>query len=87
MKKGIWLLLAIVMMILGAREGVSALTCSDLDGAYVYSQESTPKYLGFFGSAYATESIMNTYGTYCRWSWHNVPKMVTKSVPPLKHLW
>ena len=41
-----------------------ALTCSDLDGASVYSQESTPVYLGFFGSQFASESIMNLYGTY-----------------------
>ncbi|GAJ15671.1 unnamed protein product, partial [marine sediment metagenome] len=41
-----------------------ALTCYDLDGSYVYSQESPPVYLGFFGSAYALDSIMNQYGTY-----------------------
>ena len=41
-----------------------ALTCADLDGSYVFSQETSPVYLGFFGSAYASDSIMNTYGTY-----------------------
>ena len=41
-----------------------ALTCTDLDGAYVASQETNPTYLGFFGSQYASASIMNTYGTY-----------------------
>jgi len=45
-------------------ERAFALTCSDLDGSYVYSQESPPVYLGFFGSAYASESIMNIYGSY-----------------------
>lgn len=41
-----------------------ALTCADLDGAYVYSQEYTPVYLGFFGSEFASDSINNTFGTY-----------------------
>jgi len=43
---------------------VSALTCQDLDGAYVYSQELTPVYLGFFGGQFSSESIINEYGTY-----------------------
>ena len=43
---------------------VMAMTCTDLDGARVYSQETSPKYLGFFGDALAPDSIMNTYGTY-----------------------
>jgi hypothetical protein len=41
-----------------------AITCIELDGAYVYSQESSPVYLGFFGNQFAFESIMNKYGTY-----------------------
>ena len=41
-----------------------AITCDDLNGAYLYSQESAPVYLGFFGGQYATESINNQYGTY-----------------------
>lgn len=41
-----------------------AFTCAELDGSYVYSQEYDPVYLGFFGSQYASESIMNAYGTY-----------------------
>ena len=41
-----------------------AITCADLDGAYVFSQESTPVYLGFFGSQFSSDSIMNEYGTY-----------------------
>lgn len=40
------------------------ITCLDLDGAYVLSQEATPVYLGFFGNQFATESIMNQFGTY-----------------------
>jgi len=35
-----------------------------LNGAYVASQEAQPQYLGFFGSRFATESIMNEFGTY-----------------------
>ena len=34
------------------------LTCADLDGAQVYGAESF-RYLGFFGSASAEDSIMN----------------------------
>ncbi|MDC6471723.1 hypothetical protein PQZ11_01550 [Luminiphilus sp.] len=43
---------------------VQAQTCADLDGSYVFSNDGTSTYLGFFGSQYATESIMNQYGTY-----------------------
>lgn len=43
---------------------VRAVTCLDLDGAYVVSQDATPKYLGFIGSRFASESIMNPYGSY-----------------------
>ncbi len=39
-------------------------TCSMLNGAYVYSQESPQVYLGFFGNGYASDSIMNSYGSY-----------------------
>jgi hypothetical protein len=39
-------------------------TCLDLDGSYVFSQESTPIYLGFFGNQFASESIMNELGQY-----------------------
>lgn len=40
------------------------MSCSDLEGAKVYSEEGIHVYLGFFGSKYASESIMNTFGTY-----------------------
>jgi hypothetical protein len=43
---------------------VSALTCADLDGAYVVSEESPQVYLGFFGSPSAVDSIENPFGTY-----------------------
>ena len=43
---------------------VNAQTCADLDGAYVIAQDGTDTYLGFFGSQFATESIMNQFGTY-----------------------
>lgn len=39
-------------------------TCTELDGAYVIAQDGTEKYLGFFGSQYASGSIMNKFGTY-----------------------
>ena len=40
------------------------LTCADLNGAYVFSQETTPVYLGFFGSSIASDSIMYEFGAY-----------------------
>jgi len=39
-----------------------ALTCADLDGAYVVAHDDT--YLGFFGSQFASDSINNQFGTY-----------------------
>ena len=42
----------------------ASLTCADLNGAYLYSQEFTPKYLGFFGNSSSRESINNPVGTY-----------------------
>jgi len=42
----------------------SALTCAELDGAYVISQENPPVYLGFFGSPSAVDSIENPFGAY-----------------------
>jgi hypothetical protein len=41
-----------------------SLTCDDLNGASIYSQEYTPTYLGFFGNQYASESIYYELGTY-----------------------
>jgi hypothetical protein len=43
---------------------VSALTCADLDGAYVVSEENPQVYLGFFGTPSAADSIENPNGTY-----------------------
>lgn len=43
---------------------VRAVTCIELDGAYLVSQDATPKYLGFIGSRFASESIQNPYGSY-----------------------
>lgn len=56
--------LASIFLFLSAASHGQALTCADLDGAYVVSQEPTPTYLGFFGSQYASESIENPYGVY-----------------------
>jgi hypothetical protein len=39
-------------------------TCANLDGASVFSQEPNPVYLGFFGTPTATSSIRNTSGPY-----------------------
>ena len=39
-----------------------ALTCQDIDGAYVIGADGT--YLGFFGNRYAGESINNPYGIH-----------------------
>lgn len=47
-----------------ASAAAQAFTCGDLDGAYLISQDATPKYLGFIGSRFASESVMNPYGTY-----------------------
>lgn len=43
---------------------VTALTCQDLDGAYLLSNDANSRYLGFFGNEYASESVMNSFGTY-----------------------
>ena len=55
------LLLCVGLLWAAAAEGI---TCQDLNGAVVFSQEATPTYLGFFGSPYAADSIENIYGTY-----------------------
>jgi hypothetical protein len=41
-----------------------SLTCNDLNGAYLFSQETSPTYLGFFGNQSSPESIQNTIGIY-----------------------
>ena len=43
---------------------VFGLTCQDINGAYLFSQEPNPVYLGFFGTQFASESIYNQFGTY-----------------------
>ncbi len=43
---------------------VYAVSCVDLDGAAVYSDEPTPAFLGFLGNATATDSIMNLNGPH-----------------------
>ena len=42
----------------------SALTCADLDGAYIVSEENPQVYLGFFGAPTAEDSIDNPAGKY-----------------------
>jgi hypothetical protein len=48
----------------GGGGGTSQLTCADLDGAYLLAQDPSATYLGFFGSRFAPESIMNEFGPY-----------------------
>ena len=43
-----------------------AITCSQLEGAYVLGQDDDQTYLGFFGSDSALDSIMNLYGPHGR---------------------
>lgn len=42
----------------------NSITCADISGASVFSQEDTPMYLGFIGSNFASDSINNKYGTF-----------------------
>lgn len=63
MFKKINLKLLYLFLILFSDKSLS-ITCADLDGAYVASQETTPRYLGFFGNQFSLESIQNTFGTY-----------------------
>jgi hypothetical protein len=69
MKRGVriafvFALLSILFAPRASAQAAPDITCFDLDGAYVVSQEPGPIYLGFFGSQFATESIMNSFGTY-----------------------
>ena len=52
------------MSILISFSANAAFTCSQLDGAFIFSQEESPKYLGFLGSDSALESVNNPYGTF-----------------------
>ncbi|MCP5150366.1 MAG: thrombospondin type 3 repeat-containing protein [Chromatiales bacterium] len=55
---------AVALVALAAAPAVRALTCADIEGASLYSQEFSPTYLGFFGGRFASESINNQFGTY-----------------------
>jgi hypothetical protein len=52
------------LLILFVWSNSQAIPCAELEGARVYSQESTEVYLGFFGTSVASESIMKSDGTY-----------------------
>lgn len=54
----------VLLLIATVTAKVHAVTCQDLNGAQVYSQEDPQIYLGFFGSPHAAGSIANIYGTY-----------------------
>jgi hypothetical protein len=45
-------------------EQSNVLSCSDINGASLFSQESKPVYLGFFGNSVATDSINTSFGNY-----------------------
>jgi hypothetical protein len=64
MNKLLAIILALVAASTMAFNANAQLTCQDLDGSVVYSQESSPVYLGFFGTTSATDSIMNLCSTY-----------------------
>jgi len=51
-------------MYIGVANPVLAVTCADLDGSSVVSDEVTPVYLGFFGHSLAADSLNNSFGTY-----------------------
>ena len=59
-----WLSTAVLSYVVFGSPLVTAQTCAELDGAYVVAQDGTNKYLGFFGSSSAPESIMNRFGSY-----------------------
>lgn len=53
-----------LVCLLGICGSASALSCTDLNGAYVFAQDPETTYLGFFGSEFASQSIMNTFGEF-----------------------
>lgn len=61
--------LVVVVLALFALSSRTALadvpvTCANLDGASVFSQQPEPVFLGFFGSSSASDSIENSLGPY-----------------------
>ena len=52
------------LLVLFFSSAANSLTCADLNGATIYSQENIPTYLGFIGNQFASESINNSFGTY-----------------------
>ncbi len=62
--KAIYTWLALLVTLSAFPAQALAIDCFELDGAYVYSQESTPVYLGFFGGEVDSDSIMNTVSNY-----------------------
>ena len=58
----LFLCLSMCLIGMSSAATASALTCYDLDAAYIWSDEKTPVYLGFFGWQYSTYSVMNPDG-------------------------
>ena len=54
----------LMALLMYSTNSYAQITCSILDGASVYSNEAQPRYLGFLGSRFATDSIMNQFGNY-----------------------
>ncbi len=54
----------ILALLILSTNSYAQIACFTLNGASVYSNESQPKYLGFFGNSYAGDSIMNQFGSY-----------------------
>jgi carboxyl-terminal processing protease len=52
------------LLVLLSQNLYAALSCSELNGAYLFSQESTPTYLGFFGHQLSLESVNNNLGPH-----------------------
>lgn len=52
------------LLLLAALPIYAQLTCADIDGASILSQEDEPQFLGFFGSDFALDSVFNDVGRY-----------------------
>jgi hypothetical protein len=61
--KSLWATLAFALIALSPTASAQSF-CAQLDGASVYGQDSNGTYLGFFGSRFAPDSIMNNAGRF-----------------------
>lgn len=56
--------LAMAVLLFASSWAQAQLSCSDIEGASVFSSENVPVYLGFVGSPFSANSINNDIGTY-----------------------